>query len=596
LVAVLLDVRQAYDKIGHAQETMAMNAQPLPSKLRSLALNLDVGNCTQIRTKEGTTKKIQFNCGILQGAPTSPQKFNASTKIILDELSEIEICRKYGYRINNDIEPITCLAFADDTGNLGNSRESASFLVYETSKNFNRIGLDINFEKSVAIIIEDGKLSTDDLVVDENITIRALGTNETIKYLGVTFADDITLNHQEIIQDLNEKLNRIVSTVTLRPDQKLKIINMYIFPTLVYPFQTAPLAKLTKKFLEDVDKLIRHAVKEILNLPDDTPTSMLYSSNSMKGLSIIRAEWEAFIQNINTVTALIKVNHPIISSVRNLDNDIKTCLTKLKLPHDFLDNAKNQKIKYSELLRSELRQREYIEWQRLRSKGKGVELFQDCPKINRLLFEKHSITTSEWINYFKMVGNVAAVRNIPGRSSGTNRCRIESCNEIETLPHVLGFCHQGELLRLQRHHKVVQLLGKTLRKKKWTVVEEFACLSVDGSNRRVDLLVYDEVTRNGFILDPTIRFEINQNQPEEVNQEKKSIYEPCIPDIQAKCKLKNIEVIGLLLGARATIPKFFTDFCKRFKIEKTVIEEIGIEVLRGSSRILSNHLYDPQRC
>lgn len=64
-------------------------------------------------------------------------------------------------------------------------------------------------------------------------------------------------------------------------------------------------------------------------------------------------------------------------------------------------------------------------------------------KNARLLYEKDSITTSEWINYLKMIGNVATVRHIPGRNSGTNRCRIDSCNKIETLPHVLGFCHQG---------------------------------------------------------------------------------------------------------------------------------------------------------
>lgn len=195
-----------------------------------------------------------------------------------------------------------------------------------------------------------------------------------------------------------------------------------------------------------------------------------------------------------------------------------------------------------------------------------------------------------------MVGNVAAVRNTPGRSSGTNRCRITSCNEIETLPHVLGFCHHGELLRHQRHNKIVQILGKALRKRKWTVVVEFHCLSDDGSTRRVDLLVYDETTRNGYILDPTVRFETSQDQAEEVNEEKQSIYEPCIPDIQAKCKLKNIEVIGLLVGARGTIPKFFSEICKKFKIEKSVVEEIGIEAVRGSSRILANHLYDPKRC
>lgn len=40
------------------------------------------------------------------------------------------------------------------------------------------------------------------------------------------------------------------------------------------------------------------------------------------------------------------------------------------------------------------------------------------------------MSSSEWIAYFKMVGNIAAVRLIHGRSTGT----ILFCNDIETLP------------------------------------------------------------------------------------------------------------------------------------------------------------------
>lgn len=236
LVTALLDVTQAYDKVGHAQIEMSMKAQPIPSKLRALALKLDEGNVTQIRTRQGTTKKLNFRCGILQGAPTSPQKFNAATKIVLDELNEREIINEYGFRISDTLEPITNLAFADDTGILGNSRQSASFLISQVVTNFDRIGLEINFEKSVAIIIEEGKLSVDDLVIDDEIRIRALKPNETIRYLGVTFSDQIIMDEERVIRELNEKLNKIVSTTTLRPDQKLKLINIYVFPTLTYSF------------------------------------------------------------------------------------------------------------------------------------------------------------------------------------------------------------------------------------------------------------------------------------------------------------------------------------------------------------------------
>ena len=99
----------------------------------------------------------------------------------------------------------------------------------------------------------------------------------------------------------------------------------------------------------------------------------------------------------------------------------------------------------------------------MRQKGQGAKLFKECPRINKNIFNKQGLTTSEWITTFKMVGNVASVRAIPGRSTGTNRCRIPSCNEIETLPHVLGACRHGTLLRLERHNKVVKIISQAPR-------------------------------------------------------------------------------------------------------------------------------------
>ncbi len=150
-----------------------------------------------------------------------------------------------------------------------------------------------------------------------------------------------------------------------------------------------------------------------------------------------------------------------------------------------------------------MRQREFNNWCKLKQKGKGVILFKDYPKFNKSLFNKKALTSSEWITYFKMVGNVTAVRAIPGRSTGRNRCRIPFCDETETLPHVLGKCIQGELLRHIRHNNIVQIMANELIKKSWTVVVEFSCISSDGSNRRIDLIAFNEKSKTGYIIDPT---------------------------------------------------------------------------------------------
>ena len=73
--------------------------------------------------------------------------------------------------------------------------------------------------------------------------------------------------------------------------------------------------------------------------------------------------------------------------------------------------------------------------------------------------------------------------------------------------------------------------------------------------------------------------------------EKKGHYEPCIPYFQAKYGLQNIEVIGLLVGARGTIPTFFETFRNRFKIPKATVQDIVIATIRGSCQIYQNHVY-----
>lgn len=68
---------------------------------------------------------------------------------------------------------------------------------------------------------------------------------------------------------------------------------------------------------------------------------------------------------------------------------------------------------------------------------------------------------------FKMVGNVAVVKGTPRRINGTNRRRINSCNEIET------FTRSGCITFVQLE------LAEALKYKMWSILVEFSCISYD---------------------------------------------------------------------------------------------------------------------
>ena len=316
---------------------------------------------------------------------------------------------------------------------------------------------------------------------------------------------------------------------------------------------------------------------------------MIYSHCKFKGLGLFRSQWEAQLQQINSLRMLHRHSNLYITATRDVVTESINCLCKLQIKPDnsflspkdgFLDPRK---------IRNFLRDMEYNKWCELPTKGKGIILFQEYPPINKLINRHVGLSISEWRDGIKMIGNVTAVRATPGRTMDTNHCR-HCHNEIETLSHVLGSCPHGETLRNARHHKIRSSIAKALRDSGFKVYEEVHGLSTCGSSRRIDMIAFNN-NKMGYIIDPTVRFETSKNQPDDVNNEKKQIYEPTIPYYIQEYKLESIEVIGILIGARGTIPHKFVCFCKDFHLPNSLIQSVALTSLKYSIYILRNHLY-----
>jgi hypothetical protein len=206
------------------------------------------------------------------------------------------------------------------------------------------------------------------------------------------------------------------------------------------------------------------------------------------------------------------------------------------------------------------------------------------------------ISDAEFKDYLKMVGDVAPVRGIKGRSKDGIRCRHCSTNEnfiIETLPHVLGQCSYGSLLRNDRHHRIRTIIADEFRKnKQLEVFEEVTSVADCGSIRRCDIIILDRSKNKGMIIDPTIRFEMDNSQPENTNMEKCDIYNQTLNYYKTKYKILNLEVIGLLIGSRGTIPKFLSDFWTKQNLCQKTLEQISLLAIKSSISILKNHLYN----
>lgn len=106
-------------------------------------------------------------------------------------MSEKQITDKYGFKISNNLDHLSVAAFADDLVVIGQNMHAARELVMMTKYLLQQIGLQLNIAKSVSINIEHGKLQDKELLLYSGYAIRGITKEEKIKYLGVSFNDEI---------------------------------------------------------------------------------------------------------------------------------------------------------------------------------------------------------------------------------------------------------------------------------------------------------------------------------------------------------------------------------------------------------------------
>ena len=116
-----------------------------------------------------------------------------------------------------------------------------------------KIGLRINPDKSVAIHIQDGELVPGELPLIGGGSVRCIDVGTTIRYLGCSFREELLVFDTRIAGSITEKLENLSLSQLLKRDQKLNVMNQYIFAQLTYPLQTAPLRKIKDKDFEVLD-------------------------------------------------------------------------------------------------------------------------------------------------------------------------------------------------------------------------------------------------------------------------------------------------------------------------------------------------------
>ena len=583
---IFIDISKAFDNIGHAHIERCLSSLGISKNLHTLIMAMITDNTIQISTGTKNSSPLTIARSVPQGGPMSPILFNIAINHIYEEICDCQFSGQYGFRLFQDLEPITLTGFADDQVVTSGSVDNALRITEQTQMLFTQIGLEVNPRKSMAIVIKEGSLVPGNLALSNGSTINCINENDRIKYLGCTFTTEIVFD-SSIVGKLTDQMNRLIVSPLLKPDQKLNIINEYIFPTLAYPLQAAPLNKIPKLDIETLDLNIRSTAKAIIGLPSSTCTNMIYAPRKYRGLGVVRCSWEMYLQHFAISKKMSTVPEVAFHRVHNCSEEMEACKTALGVDGQT-----------ARQLRKAMRVNAFDSWTTLRYQGSGVKHFQTFPKANSFMYDKKFLSNSEWVAALKLNSNYANLRGVPGiASSHESSIRCRHChneNNREVPSHVLGSCPFGELRRNARHHNVKHKLNQMLQEKGFTCFDEVTCASEDGTNRRIDILAFEPNSTKAYLIDPTIRYESGEDMDHLVQEEKASIYNQCFKDLSYKYKeygAREYEVIGIWFGGRGTIGSSALAFFERFGLDKKVLPEITESILAASIQMIHAHIY-----
>lgn len=583
-VVVFLDVSKAFDRIGHSHISKSLLAKGVSKNLHDLIMKLLTDNSVEISIGKETSNSIQTKCSVPQGAPLSPILFNIAIDFIYDEICDAQFADNNGYKLSDDYDALCLSGFADDQAVTSESTSNAVRTIDLIQSLFAKIGLSVNPMKSQAIIIKDGTMVQEDLKLSDGSTIRAIEADERIKYLGCSFNSELVFDYTSV-EDLHKNLEKLSVSSLLKPDQKLNVINQYIFPALIYPLQSAPINKIPGYVTKGLDVMIRRSVKDIIGIPQRSNDNLFYAPRKLRGLGLLRAEWETHLQHFSIANKLRGVEDGLFQNITNCDEEMAACIQALNIEGET-----------TRALRAALRRDAYERWCKLPYQGSGVIHFSNHTASNDFVYNKNSLSSSEWVSAIKLSINYANLNGVPGVSNSSSLCR--KCErENETIAHVTGSCPSSSRLVTSRHHSVKHVIAELLREKGFECFDEVYAIDTDGKSRFSDIIAFDLKSKNAFIVDPTIRYENNDtNQDDVITKEKREIYEKCIPFYAERYREtfgeRNWSVRGLWFGSRGCIGNSVINFFKEQKLNCDKLKDISEMILVKTISIINNHIYN----
>ncbi|GBO25818.1 Retrovirus-related Pol polyprotein from type-1 retrotransposable element R2, partial [Araneus ventricosus] len=583
LCVAWLDVTNAFGADPHQLIYNALSAAGSGEQFINIIKDIYTDCHTSILSNDSSTNPIKINSGVKQGCPISGLLFNISIDHILR-------------KIQGNASEHQILAFADDLCLLGSSADELQDMLDVVQSEMTNIGLALNptksfsfhFSGSTPVRVEHStfRLGSDLLTPIEEFNFT--------KFLGKPVGFNPVPDY-DTFNNFGITAKKLLAS-QLSAWQKIQALKMFFFPALQFVIRTGQFKKEDWTLLDDA---VRHAVKEVLFLPENASNEYIYGHVRSGCVGLPIAAEESDLNRIDSAFKLLTSKDSLLSdlALKHLTNSVSSRMQKVNItdedlanfmsgdldidendrPHsnpysnvwtvarvasrrlkaEWLFNEGIPQIKFKDIIikssarrkvlfsiRNRLRQDRALALTSKPDQGRIMECIAQSPTSSHFLLNGQYLRFSEYRFIHRARLNLLPLNGLPWKETTDKKCRRCSKADLETLAHVLNHCEPHSRAWQLRHNGIQDRIVVAARNSSVEILSVNKKVTKE-LNLRPDIVL--KLNGKIFIVDVTCPFENRLESIERAKQEKHRKYAPLLDHFLPSSS--SVEIVPIVVGA-----------------------------------------------
>lgn len=517
---------------------------------------------------EGTERTTAVGKGVLQGDPLSGPIFMAVFQCAIERLNP-----SIGHRDGDSF--VNAVAYADDIVLLAGTRRGLQLNLSAFDEGLQPVGLRLNASKSFTLsLVPSGrdkkvKIETSKTFAVGDVRICPKGIEDTWKYLGLNFQG-------KDVESFDGKLSvglEKISVAPLKPQQRMVLLREHVIPGVMHRLV---LGASSARALKAADVTLRSYVRKWLHLPHDVTLGFFYSPQKYGGLGLPCLQHVVPLHRLNRYQ---RIHDTLEGSLANIKDSahVKRMLHSSSMALQFLGENINA-VALGNYWRA-----------RMLTSVDGAELVEMGHHKSDSQWGKYDSATSgsDYVHF-----NALRINSIPSRDrltrgrknlpNAVTLCR-GGCNVSETTYHAIQKCHRSHGTRVNRHNRVVDVLGDEMARNGYVVTKERRLDSNTtraGRRRQPDLIAVKDDT--AIVLDAQVVYGINVDAFHITKQMSYQTLAGFDDDVRAAHGVVNVRHVPCTITYRGAWAKKCVRDLSLLGVSDLTLHWIVTSVLRGS--------------